>query len=196
MRLEWYTLKRMLGDLYALNRYWCWNMKGLNWHCRSLQHSIVAPWRDAFPLKGKYLIFHLSGATLVLRKVSPKMPTKLDKTRLIGLLLQALTTKITRNLGKTQPGLLGTVCWKTLKHTQSESDSQKRLKVIWVAFLLEISQQTYVALTVMSISSTGAKRCASSFDFQEHVVILTGQIPRVHLQIYQSHGRKTYSNTF
>lgn len=117
----------------------------------------MAPWRDAFPLKGKYLIFHLSGAT----EGITKLPTKLDKACLIGLLLQALTTKITRNLGKTQPGLLETVCWNTLKHTQSESDSQKRLKVIWVAFLLEISQQTY-ELTVMSISSTGAKRCASS----------------------------------
>ena len=112
---------------------------------------MLSPWKVSI----------LSSNCLGLRKVSPKLPTKLDKTRLIGLLLQALTTKITRNLGKTQPGLLETVCWNTLKHTQSESDSQKRLKVIWVALLLEISQQTY-ELTVMSISSTGAKRCTSS----------------------------------
>ena len=113
-----------------------------SWH----PEEMLSPWKVSILSSN-----HLSGAT-----------EGITKTRLIGLLLQALTTKITGNLGKTQPGLLETVCWKTLKHTQSESDSQKRLKVIWVAFLLEISQQTYVALTVMSISSTGAKRCASS----------------------------------
>lgn len=113
-----------------------------SWH----PEEMLSPWKVSILSSN-----HLSGAT-----------EGITKTRLIGLLLQALTTKITRNLGKTQPGLLETVCWSTLKRTQSESDSQKRLKVIWVAFLLEISQQTYVALRVMSISSTGAKRCASS----------------------------------